>query len=76
MPITEQQASDQLQLWISADAAVASGQSYTINGRTLSRANADEITDKIQYWSKVEASLQRINSGQPAIGVSLARFTK
>lgn len=75
MAISLSQATAQLALWLDADAATATGQSYTINGRSLTRANATEITDKIQYWSKVEASLQRVANGESKVGVSVARFT-
>lgn len=74
MAISLARATSQLNLWLDADASVATGQSYTINGRVLTRANATEITNKIQYWSKVEASLQRIANGESGINVSLARF--
>ncbi len=54
--ITQATAQTQLDLWIAADAKVASGQSYTINGRTLTRADAGEISNKIEFWNnKVEA---------------------
>lgn len=44
------QAQTQLNAWLAADIAVASGQSYEIAGRRLVRANAAEITQKIQFW--------------------------
>lgn len=75
MAISLAQATAQLQLWIDADASTATGQSYTINGRTLTRANATEITTKIQYWSSVESQLQRVANGKSGMNVSLARFT-
>lgn len=75
MAITLSQATTQLGLWLEADTTVATGQSYTINGRSLTRADAQTITDKINYWSKVEAGLQRIANGQSGTGFSLARFT-
>lgn len=64
--ITLEQAQEQLLLWIEANKAVSSGQSYTINsangGRTLTRANATEILNQIKYWeSKVN---QIINTQQ------------
>lgn len=74
MAIDLSRATAQLNLWLDADASVATGQSYSINGRVLTRANAAEITDKIQYWSKVESQLQRIANGGGKVGVSLARF--
>jgi hypothetical protein len=53
-------AERQLSAWVEADATVASGQSYSIGGRSLTRANASEITDKIEYWKNVVA---KINNG-------------
>ena len=53
--ITLAQAEAQLAIWLAADTAVASGQSYTIGGRSLNRANAAEIRTNIDYWdSKVQ----------------------
>ena len=48
---TLEQAQQQLQLWLDADATVATRQSYSVGGRTLTSANASEITSKIQFWS-------------------------
>ncbi len=52
--ITLADAKTQLAIWMTADAAVASGQSYQMttggNHRQITRVNAKEITDKINYW--------------------------
>lgn len=56
--ITLTQAEDQLALWLAADAAVASSQSYSIAGRSLTRADAAEISRKIDYWQGWVAKLQ------------------
>jgi len=48
--ITAAQAEAQLALWLAADTAVAAGQSYEINGRSLTRVNAREIRENIEYW--------------------------
>lgn len=50
--ITLEQAQTRLTDWLEADAAVARNQSYAINGRTLTRANAKEIRDNIDYWDR------------------------
>lgn len=50
--ITLVQAETQLASWLAADAAVATGQSYKIGGRSLERANAKEIRDNIVFWDK------------------------
>lgn len=49
-----------LDQWIAADLAVATGQSYTIGGRSLTRANAAEISKKIDYWNRW---VQRLSAG-------------
>lgn len=55
--ITLAQADAQLALWLEADAKVATGQSYGIGGRTLTRADAAEITNKIVFWNEMVKSL-------------------
>lgn len=50
--ITQAQADEQLILWLAADAAVASGQSYTIGGRSFTRANSAEIRQNIEFWDR------------------------
>ncbi len=58
--ITLAQAEAQLALWLEADTQVALNQSYSLAGRTLTRANAQEITDKIKFW---EGKVQRLTNG-------------
>jgi hypothetical protein len=54
--ITQAQAEAQLTLWLAADAAVAAGQAYTIDNRSLTRADARQIRENIDYWdAKVRA---------------------
>lgn len=62
--ITLDQAEAQLAVWLAADSAVASGQSYTIGIRSLTRANAKEISEKIDYW---ENKVQKLSSGTGGI---------
>lgn len=63
MAITLQQAKSQLQAWIEADTAVASGQMYRVGGRQLQRADAAIITQKINYWSSMVDKLSAGRSG-------------
>ncbi len=58
--ITLAQATAKLAEWLAADTAVATGQSYTIAGRSLSRANAREIRENIDYW---DAKVQDLDRG-------------
>ncbi len=55
--ITLTQAEEQLAAWLAADTAVAGGQSYTIGSRSLTRANAREIRENIEYWDQKAKSL-------------------
>ena len=49
--VTLAQAQAQLALWMAADASVAASQEYRIGDRTLKRADAAHILDRIKYWS-------------------------
>lgn len=62
--ITLANAQAQLDLWLAADAAVASGQSYSIKDRSLSRTDAAEITQKIEYWNGWVQKLSRAARGR------------
>jgi len=48
--ITLAQAQERLTAWLEADAAVARNQSYSINNRSLTRADAEQIRENIDYW--------------------------
>ncbi len=48
--ITVAQAQSQLDAWLAASSAVARSQSYEIEGRKLTRADAGEIRRQINYW--------------------------
>lgn len=60
--ITQAQAQAQLDAWLAASTAVALGQSYEIAGRKLTRVNAAEIREQIEYWeTKLTLATQRAN---------------
>lgn len=48
-----------LDKWLEADEAVANNQSYEIDGRKLTRADADAITEKIKFYQRRIARTQR-----------------
>jgi hypothetical protein len=50
--ITLEYAQKQLDSWLQADEKVSRSQSYSHNGRQLSRVDAGEITNKIEYWNR------------------------
>lgn len=73
MALTLTQAQTALDAWIAADLAVAKGQSYSMNGRSLTLANAKEIREQIHYWQRrVLAFTQTIQNNQQA---ALADFS-
>ena len=72
MALTLQQAQTSLDAWIAADLAVAKGQSYSMNGRSLTLANTREIREQIQYWERRVATLESANQNQQA---ALADFS-
>lgn len=74
MAISLSDASAALAAWVAADLATATGQSYTIGARSLTRVDAAEIRENINYWSGVEASLQRAAAGESRVGFSQAKF--
>ncbi|APG24095.1 DUF6148 family protein [Syntrophotalea acetylenica] len=71
--ITSEHAEAQLALWLAADAAVSSNQSYTIDTggskRTVTRADALEIRNNIDYWDNWCRRLDSSRLGIQAIGV-------
>ena len=50
--ITLAQAEAKLAEWMAADTAVASGQSYSIDNRTVTKAQALEIRNNIKFWDE------------------------
>ena len=60
MPLTTAQAQTALDAWIAADLAVAKGQSYSMNGRSLTMANVKEIREQIQYWERRVSAFQQV----------------
>lgn len=47
---TKEEARDMLTLWIEAEKAVATGQSYKIGTRSLTRADLSDIAARIKFW--------------------------
>lgn len=50
--ITLETAQHHLDAWLEAELSITTGQSYTLRGRTLTRANLTEIRNSIDYWNK------------------------
>ena len=72
--ITLSQATAQVAAWEAASTAVAGGQSYSINGRTLTRTDAAEIREMLNYWIQMETRLTRGANNEPRTSISVANF--
>lgn len=48
--ITLSDAQEMLDLWVEAERAVTTGQSYKIGSRSLTRADVSEIAKRINFW--------------------------
>lgn len=70
--ITLENAQAQLALWLAASEAVARNQSYSINGRSLTRVDAGEIRTQIDFWNVKVNKLSMAASGRRRVryGVS------
>lgn len=56
--ITLEAAKENLQIWVEAQSAVATGQSYKIGTRSLTRASLSDILKMIRYWQNVIDQLE------------------
>lgn len=68
--VTIEEAQENLRMWLEAEKAVATGQSYKIGSRSLTRANLSDITERIKFWRNEVANLERGSDG----GVGVVRI--
>lgn len=61
--ITKEEAQENLRMWLDAEKAVATGQSYKIGSRQLTRANLTDISKRIQFWKNELAKLESGSTG-------------
>jgi len=61
--LTLEIAEEQLAQWLAANSAVTANQSYSIDNRTLTRADAGAIKDQIEFWDKKCKALDRTGGG-------------
>ena len=52
MAFTVIQCNERLQIWLEAEVAIATGQSYTIDNRRLDRANLAQVREQIKFWQR------------------------
>lgn len=50
--ISQAVAEQKLAMWLDALDKIAMGQSYTINGRSLNRADLSKVQEQIEFWEK------------------------
>ena len=62
-PITLAEAKAQLSAWQDASLALATGQSYSLGGRSLTRSNAMEVQQMITYWTRQVRELTALDNG-------------
>lgn len=63
-PWTLDQVKEKYYQWEQASIAVSTSKSYTIDGRTLTRENLDEIRKMMAYW---ENEADRIINGRKSV---------
>lgn len=56
--ITLETAKRHLDEWLEAELVCATGQSYTIGSRTLTRADLAKIGERIKYWNGLVNQLE------------------
>lgn len=70
--ITEAQAQARLDALLAAHDAIVTGQSYTIEDRTLTRSNLKEVQAAIEYWDNKVKQLSGSGAARVSYGVPTA----
>ncbi|MER1986587.1 MAG: DUF6148 family protein [Solibacillus sp.] len=60
MAFTVAQCNERLQIWLDAEAAIATGQGYSIENRSLTRANLGQVKEQIKFWQGELAKAQAV----------------
>ena len=66
--MTYQEAVDGLAQWQAALKAVATGTSYSIGGRSLTRADVADIRDQVTYYSREVKRIPDLVTDPDAVG--------
>lgn len=48
--LSAQLCRERIAMWLEAEAALSTGQSYAIAGRNLTRVNLDDVMQQIRFW--------------------------
>ncbi len=49
---------EKLKTWLAAEQAIATGQSYQIGSRMLTRADLKAVREEMEYWAKNLAAVE------------------
>lgn len=55
---TRELCEKKLETWLAAEESIATGQSYQIGTRMLTRANLKEVREEMEYWSGKLAEIE------------------
>ena len=64
---TSAEARDQLAAWEAASLAASYGQSYSIQGRDVSRYSSQDIRNMIEYWRRALIDATAAANGQSSV---------
>lgn len=66
--ITLAQAEEKLKIWMDALDALANVQSYSIGGRSFTRASLPDVREQIEWWDRKVKRLSRRGGGISVVG--------
>lgn len=64
--ITIEEARENLTMWLDAERAITSSQSYKIGTRSLSRADLSMVASRIAFWRN---EIEKLENGQRGLRV-------
>lgn len=64
--ITIEEARENLTMWLYAERAISTGQSYKIGTRSLSRADLSMVASRIAFWRN---EIEKLENGQRGLRV-------
>jgi len=65
-----QRAIEMRDSWIVAEEAVQAGQSYSVDGKTVTKANLSEIRNAIKYWEGQISQSKRKSKGKGRVRIT------
>ena len=67
-------AQTRLQLWLNAEEAISRGQSYALEGRSLTRTNLADVVERISYYQRLVQSFRASTLGARSPGLRVAKW--